>query len=181
MMMYMPNLLTLARIAMVPWLIVLLQQQDFFWSLLVFIAAGISDGLDGYIAKKYNAITKLGILLDPLADKALLVSSYVMLAIMQIIPFWLVVVVVFRDIVIIVGYLLMEIFFDSVTIKPLIVSKFNTAVQITFVVMVLVSLAWKLEMSTLINFISYLVFITSVVSGAAYVSIWFKKTTDSPI
>ena len=181
MIIYVPNLLTLARIAMVPWLIVLLQQQDYAMSLLVFIVAGVSDGVDGYIAKKYNAKTKLGAILDPLADKALLVSSYVMLSIMQLIPFWLVVTVVFRDVVIIGGYLIMEMFFGSVTMKPLNISKINTVVQIAFIIIMLASLAWTLNLTLLIKLSSYLVFLTSVTSGAAYVYIWSIKATESSI
>lgn len=179
MIIYVPNLLTLARIAMVPYLVVLLQQQSYSLALIVFIVAGVSDGVDGYIAKKYNAKTKLGAILDPLADKALLVSSYVMLSIMQLIPFWLVVTVVFRDIIIIAGYLIMEMFFGTVTMQPLRVSKVNTVVQITFVILMLTSLAWSLDLSLLIKLVAYLVFLTSVVSGAAYVYIWSIKTTES--
>jgi len=181
MIIYVPNLLTLARIAMVPWLIVLLQQQNYPLSLLVFIVAGISDGVDGYIAKKYNAKTKLGAILDPLADKALLVSSYVMLSIMQLIPFWLVVTVVFRDVIIIAGYLIMEMFFGSVTMQPLRISKINTVVQIAFVIIMLASLALDLDLALIIEVVAYSVFVTSVVSGAAYVYIWAIKATESSV
>lgn len=180
-MIYVPNLLTLARIAMVPWLIVLLHQESYFLSLVVFVVAGVTDGVDGYIAKNFNATTKLGALLDPLADKALLVSSYVMLSIMQIVPFWLVVTVVFRDLVIVCGYLIMELFFGEVTMKPLRISKVNTCVQIAFIILVLASLAWSLELPTLMLFLAYLVFVTSVMSGAAYVYIWSVKTTKGSV
>ncbi|MBX2846887.1 MAG: CDP-alcohol phosphatidyltransferase family protein [Acidiferrobacterales bacterium] len=181
MMLYVPNLLTLARIGMVPWLVVLLQQQNYLLSLVVFVIAGISDAVDGYIAKKYDAITKLGSILDPIADKALLVSAYVMLSIMEIVPFWLVVTVVFRDLVIVGGYLIMEIFFGEVTMKPLRISKVNTVVQITFVVIVLVTLAWQVDLSTMLTLFGYLVFVTSAVSGAAYVYIWSIKTTQGAL
>lgn len=181
MIIYVPNLLTLARIGLVPWLVVLLQQQDYLLSLLVFIIAGVSDGLDGYIAKRFNAKTKLGAILDPLADKALLVSSYVMLSLMELIPFWLVVTVVFRDLVIIVGYLIMEIFFGAITMQPLRISKVNTVVQIAFVIVVLLSLACAIDLSGLIYASTYLVFITSVWSGAAYVYIWSIKATEGAV
>ena len=181
MMLYVPNLLTLARIGMVPWLVVLLQQQNYLLSLVVFVVAGITDGVDGYVAKKFDAQTKLGSILDPLADKALLVSSYVMLSIMEIIPFWLVVTVVFRDLVIVGGYLIMEIFFGEVTMKPLKVSKVNTVVQIAFIVLVLMSLAWPIDLTTVLNISAYLVFLTSVISGASYVYIWSIKTTQGSL
>lgn len=181
MIIYVPNLLTLARIGMVPWLVVLLQQQDYGLSLAVFVIAGVSDGLDGYIANKYNAKTKLGAILDPLADKALLVSSYIMLSLMEIIPFWLVVTVVFRDVVIISGYLIMEIFFGEVKMQPLRISKVNTVVQIAFIVIVLLSLAFELNLTTIINLSAYTVFLTSVSSGVAYVYIWALKTTEGSL
>ncbi|NND81986.1 MAG: CDP-alcohol phosphatidyltransferase family protein [Gammaproteobacteria bacterium] len=162
----------MARIALVPWVVVLLQDQDFFAALLVFLAAGITDGLDGWIAKQFNARTELGALLDPLADKALLVSTYIMLSIMQLIPFWLMVAVVFRDIIIISGYLIMVLFYGSVEMHPLKISKLNTFLQIGFILVVLGSLSWQLELSLMIELLSYAVLLTSVASGSAYAYIW---------
>ncbi|MFT5135880.1 MAG: cardiolipin synthase [Arenicella sp.] len=179
-MIYIPNLLTLARIALVPWLIVLLQEQQFLMSLIVFVVAGITDGLDGYIAKHYNAQTQLGAILDPLADKALLVSSFVMLSMMQLIPFWLVVAVVFRDIVIVCGYLIFILFFGAVETQPLKISKLNTFLQIVFIIIVLGMLAGASELSILIPPLSYAVLITSIASGCAYVYIGAVKATQTP-
>lgn len=178
-MIYIPNLLTLARIALVPLLIVLLQDQKFLASLVVFIVAGITDGLDGYIAKRFNAQTQLGAILDPLADKALLVSSYVMLSMMQLIPFWLVVAVVFRDIVIVCGYLIFVLFFGAVETWPLMISKLNTFLQIIFIVLVLGMLAGASELSILVAPLSYAVLITSIASGCAYVYIGSVKAMRS--
>lgn len=177
-MIYVPNLLTLARIGLVPLLLVLLQDKQFLLSLIVFITAGITDGLDGFIAKRFNARTQLGAILDPLADKALLVSSYVMLSIMQLIPFWLVVAVVFRDIIIVCGYLIMVLFFGSVKMQPLQISKINTVLQISFIIIVLAALAGVDELSILIPAVSYAVFVSSVVSGCAYVYIWAVKPSQ---
>lgn len=178
-MIYLPNLLTLSRIALVPWLVVLLQEQQFLISLIVFIVAGITDGLDGYIAKRYNAQTRLGAILDPLADKALLVSAYVMLSLLELIPFWLMVVVVFRDIIIVCGYLIMVLFFGSVEMQPLRVSKINTFLQIAFIVLVLSVLAGAVQVAVVVPLLSYAVFATSVASGSAYVYIWSIRATQS--
>lgn len=177
-MIYIPNLLTLMRIGLVPWLVVLLQQQEFGWALFVFITAGVTDGLDGYIAKRFNAQTVLGAILDPIADKALLVSTYIMLAVMQLIPFWLVVVVVFRDLVIVGGYLLMLMLYDKVNIAPLIVSKVNTFLQISYIVIVLAALAWQMDLSVFLPMLNYSVLISSVVSGLAYVFMGSKAATQ---
>lgn len=172
---YIPNLITLGRIALVPLLVVLLQGEQFMASLVVFIIAGLSDALDGWIAKKFDAQTQLGAILDPLADKALLVSSYVMLSTMQLIPFWLMVVVVFRDLIIIAGYLITVIFYGSVKMQPLLVSKLNTFVQIGFIIVVLFGLASQSELIKLIEPLSYLVLVTSFSSGIAYSYIWAAK------
>jgi len=179
MMIYIPNLLTLARIGMVPWLVVLLQNQQFALSLAVFVVAGLTDALDGFIAKRFNAETYLGSLLDPLADKGLLVSSYIMLSVLGLIPFWLMVAVVFRDVIIVGGYLLMVLFFGSVKMQPLIVSKVNTFTQIAYIVLVLLSLATNSDFSTIQPYLSYTVLTTSVISGLAYVYIWSIKATKS--
>jgi len=164
---------------MVPLLLVLLEEQQFLMSLIVFIAAGITDGLDGLIAKKFNARTKLGAILDPLADKALLVSSYVMLSLMGLIPYWLMVVVVFRDVVIVAGYLIMVLFFGSISMRPLRVSKLNTVMQITYIIIVLTGLAYELGLETVVWAASLVVLATSLSSGIAYVYIWSIRATNS--
>ncbi len=177
-MIYIPNLLTLARIGLVPWLLVLLQESEFGWSLALFVVAGVTDGLDGYIAKRFNARSTLGAILDPVADKALLVSAYVMLSVMNLIPFWLMVAVVFRDVVIVGGYLIMVLFFGAVQMQPLKISKLNTFFQISYIGLVLCALAWQLQLGELMRWVGYLVLATSVVSGLAYVYIWSVKTTN---
>lgn len=179
-MIYIPNILTIARIGLVPWLLVLLHAQQYALSLAVFVVAGLTDGLDGFIAKRFNAQTHLGAILDPLADKFLLVSAYVMLSIMDIVPFWLMVVVVFRDVVIVGGYLIMRLFFDSISMRPLLVSKLNTFVQLIFITLVLASLSGGFDATFLLTVLSYIVLVTSVVSGSVYVYIWsIKATNDS--
>lgn len=175
---YLPNILTLFRIALVPILIVLLEDRQYEFALIVFVVAGLTDALDGFVAKRFDAETAIGALLDPLADKALLITVYVMLSVNQIIPFWLMVVVVFRDAIIVGGYLLMQLFFGAVTMQPLFISKVNTFLQIAFVVLVLMNVAYLSGLNDLIDLLEYLVLITSVVSGSAYVFIWSRKATD---
>lgn len=178
-MIYLPNLLTLARIGMVPFLIVLLQEQEFLWSLGVFLVAGATDALDGFLAKKFNAHTQLGAILDPLADKALILSAYVTLSVLTLIPFWLVVVVVFRDVIIITGYLVMTLFFGSIEMRPLHISKLNTFLQIFYILLALASLSELISIAAVLPFVAFAVLVTSVVSGGAYVYIWSIKATNS--
>ncbi len=179
-MIYLPNLLTLGRIALVPFLIVLLQDQQFMLSLCVFLVAGITDALDGYIAKRFDARTQLGAILDPLADKALILSAYITLSVLLLIPFWLVVVVVFRDVIIIVGYLIMTLSFGSIEMRPLLVSKLNTFMQIVYILVALAVLAKVSSLAPVQPLLALVVLVTSVVSGAAYVYIWSIKATRSP-
>lgn len=179
-MIYIPNLLTLGRIALVPILIVLLQELNFLWSLMVFVVAGVSDGLDGYIAKRFNARTQLGAVLDPLADKALIISAYVTLSILNLVPFWLVVAVVFRDVIIVCGYLIMALFFGSPEMQPLKISKINTFLQLAYVFVVLAALAGAGFLTAIISPLAVVVLLTSVASGGAYVVIWSMRATRSP-
>jgi cardiolipin synthase len=168
---HLPNIITIARIALVPVLILLLKDQDYAAGLIVFVIAGASDALDGYLAKRLNVQSRLGAILDPVADKLLLVSAYVMLAVLGHIPFWLVLVVVFRDLLIVGGYMLYTSHAGPVKMRPSILSKLNTLMQIALVAVILAQqaagLAWPLA-----GVLVYAVLVTTVVSGAHYLWSW---------
>jgi cardiolipin synthase len=177
---YLPNAITLVRIGLVPVFIVVLKAQDYAVALLVFAVAGLSDGLDGFIAKRFNLVTRLGAILDPLADKVLLVSAYIMLTILGHLPFWLVLTVGFRDLLIVAGYLVYTSLIGSVAMRPTYLSKFNTFLQITLVVAILVQQAMGLPLALLVQILVYGVFITTVSSGVHYVWIWgVKRAPDA--
>ena len=171
---HLPNVITLARVALVPVLILLLKDQDYTAALIVFVIAGLSDALDGYLAKRLNVQSRLGAVLDPAADKLLLVSTYVMLTVLGHIPFWLVLVVAFRDLLIVGGYLLYTSHAGPVKMRPSFVSKLNTFLQITLVAVILAQqaagLAW-LPAEALI----YAVLASTVLSGAHYLWLWLIK------
>lgn len=175
-----PNLLTLSRIALVPVLILVLKDGDYTAALWVFLAAGISDGLDGWIAKRWRYTTRLGAVLDPVADKLLLVTSYVMLMLLDHLPFWLVLTVVFRDVLIVGGYLAYTSLVGTVTMKPSHLSKFNTFAQIVLVVAVLVHEAFGRNYPMLIEALIYIVFVSTVASGVHYVWVWGVGEESSP-
>lgn len=177
---YIPNLLTVLRIAATPVLIMLLKYEMFPGALLLFLLAGISDGLDGYIAKRFRYETQLGAILDPVADKVLLVSCFIVLTVMNHLPFWLLVVVAFRDIVIVGGYLLLVILEGGVKMEPTRISKLNTVFQISLVTVVLVKLALGLEVSVVIESLILLVTLTSVFSGGHYVWVWAFQRSEDP-
>ncbi len=176
---YIPNLLTFLRAAAAPALIVLLEDKAYALALLLFMLAGISDGLDGYIAKRYRCKTRLGAILDPVADKVLLISAFVMLTIQNLLPLWLLVTIVFRDGLIVCGYLVLVTLNGSVQMRPSLLSKFNTVLQITLVAGVLVQQARWVDVSTIVETLVVGVFATTAVSGVHYVWFWaFGKHSD---
>lgn len=132
-----PNILTVVRILLTPLFVILLIKNHFAHALIVFTLAGISDGLDGFIARYFNQRTIMGSYLDPIADKFLLSAAFITLAILAVIPAWLTVIVISRDILILVGIAVFSITDIKVNIKPSIVSKFTTAVQLGTIFIVL--------------------------------------------
>ncbi len=178
-----PNLLTLLRIAAAPVLILLLQSEDFEAALILFIVAGITDSLDGWIAKRFNCVTELGARLDPLADKILIISAYCMLAWLELIPFELVLLVIFRDLVIVGGYLVLSVD-DDIPMQPSMISKINTLLQITFVIAVLVENTPWMQPGLIGDLLMLLVAISTIVSGVQYVWVWairrsYKNAAES--
>lgn len=168
-----PNLLTLGRILLVPVLVWLVLSHELQWAFWVFVIAGISDALDGYLAKVMNAQTKVGEFLDPLADKFLLVSAFVVLGVQDIIPLWLVIMVVFRDLAIVVGAALIELVTHDLKMSPNFSSKINTTVQVLLVSCVLGVHGLEIGgMERLVDGLVYLVALTTVLSGAVYLYQW---------
>ncbi len=164
----------------VPVMIYLILNGYFLAAFWLFVAAGISDAVDGYIAKQMGQATVLGSYLDPLADKALLVGVYVTMGQADLLPSWLVILVVFRDIIIIGGVVLLHISTDGVKMRPLIVSKVNTAAQIILVISVLANLAYpQLEWSQFVLILIYIVTVTTLASGGAYIVSWGKNVEKS--
>ena len=143
--MNLPNLITLGRLLAVPVAVWLVLNDAFAPAFWLFIAAGLSDGVDGFIAKHFNQRTALGALLDPIADKALLVSMFVTLGVAGRLPNWLVILVVFRDILIIGGFVLAIAVTQPLRWEPLAISKLNTALQIALVAVLLGRLGLNVE------------------------------------
>jgi len=169
-MIYLPNFITLLRIVSVPFIVILLFNNNYAMTLLLFVFAGLSDALDGYIAKRFQCVTKLGTMLDPIADKCLLVASFVMLTHQEYLPFWLTVIVVFRDLVIIGGVIFVSLLIGRIELKPLVISKINTAMQLFLIFVVLMNLAHPHLMPNIgESFLYILVAGTSISSGLAYI------------
>jgi len=177
-----PNLISLARLLSVPllvWAILAAKMELAFW---LFVAAGISDAVDGFIAKHFGATSVLGEYLDPLADKALLVGVYVTLGNTGYLPTWLVILVVFREVIIIGGAILILMLTEAAKIETLLISKINTAAQILLAAVVLAIAAMELKEGDLplmqiyiASGLTYLVAVTTFLSGAGYIVKWGRK------
>jgi cardiolipin synthase len=167
-----PNLISLGRLLAVPLAVWLMLSGYFTAAFWLFVAAGISDGLDGFLARTFDRRTRLGAYLDPLADKALLISVYVTLGLKGHIVDWLVILVVFRDILIIGGAILYQLFTQALRMQPLFISKVNTVAQITLAAVVLAELGPGIVDPRLSVILVHVVAATTFLSGAAYVVIW---------
>jgi cardiolipin synthase len=170
-----PNAISLARLLSAPltvWLILSGEMRLAFW---LFLAASLSDGVDGFIAKKFGRATVLGSYLDPIADKALLVSVYVALGGGGYIDLWLVILVVFRDLLIIGGALLLWLMTRTLTTKPLMISKINTVAQIALAGVMLGQLGLGLVFDELVRVLVYAVAVTTLASGGSYLVTWTRR------
>lgn len=170
--MNLPNIISLGRLLSVPVVIYLILNDFMTAAFWLFIAAGISDGLDGYLAKALGQSSALGAYLDPIADKVLLVGVYLTLGQAGHLPTWLVIMVVFRDLIIVGGIILLHISNSGIRMRPLLISKVNTAAQIALIALVLVELGLEIEFGGFLNVLIYVVGATTIASGASYIINW---------
>ena len=169
-----PNLISLGRLVLVPAIVAMIAEERWKEACIVFIIAGISDAVDGWIAKTFDLRTELGAYLDPLADKALIVSIYVALAIVAVLPATLVILVVARDMMIIGAFMISLVMRKPVKVKPLMISKLNTAAQISFAAMVLGVKAFVFPAGMWFDVSLYCVAALTLASTAAYIGQWIK-------
>ena len=170
-----PNCICVVRILLVLPIVMFLIQGQWQWALALIFVAGFSDALDGFLAKQFNWRTRLGGLLDPLADKLLLVSVFVTLAALGYAPVWLTAVVIGRDLVIVSGAVAFNLLIGPVRPEPSRISKLNTAFQLLYILFVIShqGFGWPREIS--ITVIGAGVLFTSVVSGIDYVLRWSQR------
>ena len=140
-----PNLITLARILLTPLFIIFLIQKRYPQALWVFVLAGLSDMADGLIARRWQQKSPLGALLDPLADKLLMCSSFVTLSIYHLIPPWLTVIVISRDVALVLGVMLFKMVNFPVVVRPSLAGKLSTATQVATVLLVLMAKSWTVS------------------------------------
>jgi cardiolipin synthase len=167
-MLNLPNFLSVARILFVPLFTILLINQLFEWALLVFLAAAVSDAVDGLLARLLQQRTILGSYLDPAADKLLTASSFITLAILSILPGWLAVVVISRDVIICLGIMILHWTSHALEIRPSLASKITTVLQFCTVIVALLS-KHPFFISFLIDFLIWATAVATVVSGLQYI------------
>jgi cardiolipin synthase len=175
-----PNFITIARLISVPLVVWLMIADRFEEATILFVLAGISDAADGFIAKRFGAASELGAYLDPIADKALLVSVFVTLGLKGILPPWLIVLVVSRDLFIIGGMLLAYVLSNPMPVRPLWVSKANTTAQILLIGFVLADKSLTMTLNPAIYVTVLAVAVLTVVSAGAYLVEWVRHMAGGP-
>ncbi|CAN5288300.1 CDP-alcohol phosphatidyltransferase family protein [soil metagenome] len=169
-----PNIITLGRILLVPVIVWAIAGGQMEIAFAVFVIAGVSDAVDGFLAKRFNMASELGALLDPLADKALLVSIYVALGIWGAVPRWIVILVVSRDIMIVGAVIVSWLFGKPVPMKPLMVSKLNTVAQVAFAALVLAALGFGFESAPYDSILMGFVTVLTLLSVSFYLVDWMR-------
>jgi cardiolipin synthase len=174
-----PNFITAIRIILTPIFLVYLINDLIISALVVFILAGVSDGLDGLIARVFRQKTRIGAYLDPLADKLLLITAFMALAIKGEIPSWLTAAVISRDVLIMLGVMVLFLNGVSFAMKPSIISKMTTCAQLATVFMVLVN-AEYFVFSQILVFAFFITGGVTIASGLDYMRHWFKMIGEEP-
>jgi cardiolipin synthase len=175
-----PNLITIIRFLLVPGIIYAMLSDAMAWALAGFLAAGVSDAIDGFVARSFNQKSELGAYLDPMADKFMLVSVFVMLGYLGELPLWLVILAVSRDALIVSAVMLASIMGNPLEMKPLFVSKANTVVQILVAAIALTELTLDFSVDGLLTTLVILSAILTVASTAAYFVTWTRHTGELP-
>jgi cardiolipin synthase len=176
---HIPNALCVVRMLLVIPVTWLLLQREYVGTLWVFAFAAVTDGLDGFLAKRFGWCSELGKILDPLADKILLVSVFVTLSVIGLIPVWLAVVAVGRDVTITSGAIAYNALYGYPHGKPTVVSKLNTLCQISYVLLVVSAHALDAVPETVVLVLGALVFVVTVVSGLDYVIVYTRKAIEA--
>lgn len=174
-----PNVISVGRIFLVPLVVWAIISGRMQFAFVIFVIAGLSDALDGFIAKRFAWQTELGAYLDPIADKLLLVSIYIVLGFFHHLPPWLVIAVVTRDVLIIGAILLSWIVERPVAMQPLFVSKANTTCQIILASLVMGNLGFSLGLEPVISPLVWLVGLLTVLSAVAYLRAWLHHMAAS--
>lgn len=172
-----PNIISILRIALVMPIAYFLWNENYLTALILFIIGGLSDGLDGFIARRYKWETDLGVILDPMGDKLMMLAAYLLLGWHHLLPWWIVGLVIFRDFIIVLGTLLYRKFIGVAKLKALFISKLNTVFQIILVIVVMFSQVIEINIF-IVDSLLWLVVITTLLSGYAYINEWGRRAWE---
>ncbi len=176
-----PNALTVFRLILIAPFLVYLYQQEYIYAFYIFLVAGFTDGLDGWLARYFNWQTKIGSMLDPVADKFLVLSSFISLALIGQLPWWLVALVIIRDLTISFGALTWIMLIKRpLDFEPTKLSKYNTSFQLALITLCLFELAYFQFPSSVINSLIILTTFTTTTSYIDYVWTWGNKAWSKP-
>src|SRR6187431_2775729 len=172
---HLPNFICLVRIALIWPTIDALYSADYWTALALVFVCAVSDGLDGWLAKRFNWTSHLGKILDPLADKLLLVSLFLTAAWMNLVPWWLTAIVVARDVMIGGGAVIYRLWFGPLHGRPTILSKINTGMQLAVVLAAILGAASGLPTPEMVLALAWLTLVTTIISGADYLSAFTRR------
>lgn len=172
---HLPNLICLVRLALIWPVAAALAGGRYGLGLALFVAAAISDGLDGYLAKRFNWVSELGKFLDPAADKLLLVTVFVESAWLSLVPWWVTAAAVARDVMIALGALLYRVWFGPLRGRPTIISKINTAAQLLYLAAVMSGAALAFPPRGVLRALALVVLATTVLSGLNYLQAFTRR------
>lgn len=178
---HLPNLICLLRIALVWPIASALEASEHRAALALFMLAGLSDGIDGYLAKRFNWISELGKVLDPLADKLLLVTVFAEGAWLGLVPWWLTAAVIARDVFIGLGAVVYRLWFGPLYGRPTVSSKINTLAQLLYLLGVMVNATFGLPPHEVLDALGLIAFATTVVSGINYLTLFTRRALEQPI
>lgn len=173
-----PNIITILRFLLVPAIIYAMLTGALGWALVGFLVAGISDGIDGFIARQFDQRSELGSYIDPMADKVMLVSVFVVLGYLGELPLWLVILTVSRDCLIIGAVMLASVMGNPLEMKPLFISKANTTAQIVLAAFVLTELAFAAPYPLMRDLLVFSTAVLTVASAGAYLVTWIRHTGE---
>lgn len=178
---HLPNAICVLRIALTWPTVTAINSGEYVTALLLFAIAAISDGVDGYLAKRFNWVSDLGRALDPLADKILLVAVFLALTWQGLVPVWLATAAIARDVLISAGAIIYRLWFGDPNGRPTVISKINTALQIAVLVVVLLVAVEVLVVNGLVLILSIVTFATTVASGADYLARFARQAWRLPV
>jgi cardiolipin synthase len=176
---HIPNIISVMRILLVAPIAIALFHERLALAIVLFAVAAISDAADGFLAKRFGWQTELGAVLDPIADKALLVAVFVTLSLMKLVPLWLMAAAVARDVIIVAGAAAYRIFIGPLTAHPSLISKINTVCQAAFILGVVSRAKFSLPPEWVITWLGALVFMTVWVSGIDYVLVYGRRAATA--